>query len=133
MKIHSEDEMLELGEKFFDSLKLPAVIELIGDVGAGKTTFTRGLAKGMGISEPVTSPSFMISKKYAGTRGNLTHYDFYRLDDPGIMAEDLADSLLEDNSVVVVEWGGDVEGILPNDRIRIEINLNNDGSREINL
>lgn len=133
MKIHSEDEMLEFGEKFFNSLKLPAVIELVGDVGAGKTTFTRGLAKGMGISEPVTSPSFMISKKYAGTRGNLTHYDFYRLDDPGIMAEDLADSLLEENSVVVVEWGGDVEGILPADRRKIEIKLNDDGSREVIL
>lgn len=133
MKISDEQEMIEFGEKFFDSLKLPAVIELIGDVGAGKTTFTRGLAKGMGISEPVTSPSFMISKKYAGKRGNLTHYDFYRLDDPGIMAEDLADSLLEENSVVVVEWGGDVEGILPTDRKKIEIKLNDDGSREVNL
>ena len=57
-----------------------SVIELVGDVGAGKTTFVKGLAKALGVSEPVSSPSFTISKTYAlPDGGNLVHYDFYRL------------------------------------------------------
>ena len=64
MKITSETAMLELGQKIASKLKLPAIIELVGDVGAGKTTFTRGLAQGLDISEPITSPSFTISKRY---------------------------------------------------------------------
>lgn len=131
MIVNNEEEMLKFGEDFFKDLKLPAVIELIGDVGAGKTTFTRGLAKGMGINEPVTSPSFMISKKYAGKYGNLTHYDFYRLDDPGIMVEDLREAMMEDDSVVVIEWGNDIEGILPENRKMIKIEFRDDDSREI--
>ena len=133
MIIKSENEMLKFGEKFVKDLAFPAVIQLIGDVGAGKTTFTRGLAKGLGVSEPVTSPSFVISKRYAGKKVDLIHYDFYRLDDPGIMAEDLADSLSEENAVVVVEWGGDVEGLLPENHIKIEIKLLDDGTREVIL
>ena len=71
MNIASEAEMLEFGQKFAQTLLLPAVIELVGDVGAGKTTFTRGLAKGLGVAEAVTSPSFTISKRYAFPDGEL--------------------------------------------------------------
>jgi len=131
MIIKSEKEMLEFGEKFARRLSFPACLQLIGDVGAGKTTFTRGLAKGLGVIDAVTSPSFVISKRYAGEKANLVHYDFYRLDDPGIMAEDLADSLSEKNTVVVVEWGGDVEGVLPEYCQKIQIKLRDDGTREI--
>lgn len=133
MIIKNEAEMLKFGEKFAKDLNFPAVIQLIGDVGAGKTTFTRGLAKGLGVSEAVTSPSFVISKRYAGEKADLIHYDFYRLDDPGIMVEDLADSLSEENAVVVVEWGGSVEGLLPENCQKIEIKLLEDGSREVLL
>ena len=70
MKIHSEQEMLELGRKFAEKIKVPKVIELVGDVGAGKTTFTRGVAEGLKISEKVTSPSFTISKTYAFNKDN---------------------------------------------------------------
>ena len=94
--IASESEMLAFGAEFARSLThFPVTIELIGDVGAGKTTFTRGLARGLGIKSEVTSPSFTISKSYAfkdqsGTPRTLTHYDFYRLQDPGLMQDDLA-------------------------------------------
>lgn len=123
--------MLEFGEKLAKSLVFPAVIELVGDVGAGKTTFTRGLAKGLGVLEPVTSPSFTISKKYAFPSGTLTHYDFYRLDDPGIMLEDLEEAMSEENSIVVVEWGESAGEVLPENRKKIEIKLKEDGTREI--
>lgn len=123
--------MLEFGRNFAQKLQLPAAIELIGDVGAGKTTFTRGLAAGLGVAESVTSPSFTISKRYAFPGGELVHYDFYRLDDPGIMRDELDETLNEANSVVVVEWGGDVAGLLPKSKHRLEIQLNSDGSRTI--
>ena len=131
MNIASEAEMLEFVQKFAQTLLLPAVIELVGDVGAGKTTFTRGLAKGLGVAEAVTSPSFTISKRYAFPDGELVHYDFYRLDDPGIMRDELSETLSEPNSVVVVEWGGDVAELLPKHKHRLEIKLNEDGSRTI--
>ncbi len=131
MKIASEAEMLEFGQKFAKKLQLPAVIELIGDVGAGKTTFTRGLAAGLGVAEAVTSPSFTISKRYAFPNGELVHYDFYRLDDPGIMRDELSETLSEPNSVVVVEWGGNVADLLPEYKYHIEIKLNDDNSRTV--
>ena len=78
MNISSEQEMMEFGRGFAKKITKPAIIELVGDVGAGKTTFVRGLAEGLGIKEPITSPSFTISKSYAlPGGGRLIHYDFY--------------------------------------------------------
>lgn len=108
-------------------------IELIGDVGAGKTTLTRGLAEGLGVTEPVTSPSFTISKAYAlPGGGHLVHYDFYRLGDPGLMADDLQESLADPRNVVVVEWGESVADLLPEDHLRITIAYTDNGTRELN-
>ena len=134
MKINSEQEMLTFGEQFASSIKLPTVIELLGDVGAGKTTFVRGLAKGLGVAEPVTSPSFTISKTYAfGKNNTLVHYDFYRLTDPGLMSEDLEESINNPNALTIVEWGTSVNDILPKDHTVITINYNDDNSREVNI
>lgn len=137
MKINSEQEMLNFGEAFGKKLLADdnsAVIELIGDVGVGKTTFTRGLAKGLGIKEPVTSPSFTISKSYACKNNKtLTHYDFYRLNDPGIMSEDLEESITNPNNITVVEWGESVSNILPKNHTIINIIYNDDNSREVIL
>ncbi len=135
IKINSEQALIDFGENFAKTLETPAVIELIGDVGAGKTTFTRGLAKGLNFKEPVTSPSFTISKRYAFTKDNkqctLTHYDFYRLKDPGIMYEDIAESIADDNSITVVEWGESVSNLLPENHYQITININPDNTRDI--
>ena len=60
--------MIRAGSEFAKKLQAPAVLELLGDVGSGKTTFTRGLAQGLGVKEPVTSPSFTLSKEYAGKK-----------------------------------------------------------------
>ena len=130
MKINSEQEMLEFGAQFVPKSN---VIELIGDVGAGKTTFVRGLAKQLGIKEPVTSPSFTIYKSYAGKNKNLIHYDFYRLDNPGIMQEDLLENLKDPNNIVVIEWSDSVKDILPEDHTIINIKYNDDNSREVEI
>lgn len=124
--------MLALGESF--AKNSPRIIELIGDVGAGKTTFVRGLAKGLGIKEPVTSPSFTISKSYACPNGQtLVHYDFYRLADPGLMQDDLKESINSPNNITIVEWAESVSNILPENRTIINIIYNDDGSREVTL
>lgn len=135
MIIKSESEMLEFGKQFAAKIQSPQVIELVGDVGAGKTTFVRGLAEGLNIAEPVTSPSFTISKSYAFQKNQqeniLTHYDFYRLGDPGLMSEDLEESILNPNTVTIVEWADSVQDFLPENRIKIQINYCEDGSREV--
>ena len=126
--------MLDFGADFAKSLN-NQVIELLGDVGAGKTTFTRGLAQGLGIKEPITSPSFTISKSYAlpNSSGRLIHYDFYRLPDPGLMLDDLQENLDNPENVIIVEWGESVTNILPENRTKIEIKYNDDNSREVIL
>lgn len=131
MNIKSEQEMLAFGREFAQKIKKPAVIELVGDVGAGKTTFARGLAEGLGVKEPVTSPSFTISKAYAlPDGGEFVHYDFYRLPEPGIMREDLEENLAQPGSVIVIEWGESVLDLLPKNHYRIEIKYNEEG-REV--
>lgn len=134
-KIASEPEMLTYAKDFAGELKAPAVIELIGDVGAGKTTFTRGLAEGLGIKDSVTSPSFTISKRYPFTKDDqnhtLIHYDFYRLSDPGLMSEDLAESMADESTIIVVEWADSVSDLLPKDHITLKITLNDDNTRTI--
>lgn len=133
MNIRSEQEMLELGRRYASDLVFPAVIELVGDVGVGKTTFVRGLAEGLGVKEPVTSPSFTISKTYALPEGGrLVHYDFYRLPEPGLMADDLAENLADEKNVVVIEWGESVNDLLPKKHSRVEIKYS-EGGREVNL
>ena len=131
MLIHSETEMLEYGKKLGASLKAPSVLELLGDVGAGKTTLVRGIAKGLGIKEDVTSPSFTISKEYQGKKYRLVHYDFYRLGDPGIMSEDLAESIADSNTITIIEWGNTVQNILPTERKIIEIKYIDENTREL--
>lgn len=113
---------------------LPCVIELVGDVGAGKTTFTKGLARGLEITEEITSPTFTISKVYENSRGQkLVHYDFYRLENPGIMVEDLFENLQDPQTVTVIEWADTVSEILPANHLRLEILINDDGSRTLDL
>ena len=125
--------MVELGQKFGSALKAPAVIELLGDVGAGKTTFTRGLALGLGVKDDVTSPSFTLSKAYQGAKYRLVHYDFYRLTDPGIMSEDFAESIGDQNTITVVEWGQSVKNVLPEKHFVVEIKYINEQFREVNI
>ena len=120
--------MLDFGKNFAKNLKIPQIIELIGDVGAGKTTFVRGLAEGLKIKEPITSPSFTISKSYAlPTSGHLIHYDFYRLSDPGLMVEDLSENLNNPNNITIIEWGDSIADILPKNHLKIKIDYTNNG------
>lgn len=132
MNLSSEQAMLDYGRQLAKSLQAPVTIELVGDVGAGKTTLVRGIAQGLNITEPVTSPSFTISKQYATPDGKtLIHYDFYRLPDPGLMTEDLNESIGQADTITIVEWADSVADILPPNRRKFTITLEDDGSRTI--
>ena len=113
--------MSALGAQIAAQLHGGQVIELIGDVGAGKTTLTKGIARGLGIAEAVQSPTFTISRRYQGKQWYLAHYDFYRLDDAGIMQDELAETLADSDTITVIEWAGSVAGILPAEHITITI------------
>ena len=126
--------MKEFGQQLGRILSGGEVIELIGDVGAGKTTFTKGLAIGMGIDEVVQSPSFTISRTYENTESiRMVHYDFYRLHDAGVMKQDLQESIEDDKTVTVVEWADIVSGVLPDDRLSLRFTSPTETSRSVDI
>lgn len=132
LTIPSTEAMKEFGAMIGERLAGGECLELVGDVGAGKTTFTKGLALGLGIDEDVQSPSFTISRVYDARDGlRLDHYDFYRLPDPGILEYEFAESIADDRVVTVVEWAEIIEGVLPSQRIRITITAISDEAREV--
>ena len=121
MRIDNEARMKQLGEAIGRSVSGGEVLELVGDSGAGKTTLTKGIAQALGISEPVQSPTFTISRVYDSPKGlRLAHYDFYRLGEAGIMGDEIREAM-DDDSVVVVEWAGAVDDDLPKDRLVVKI------------
>ena len=122
IEVTNEQEMKSFGARLGRLLRGGEVIELVGDVGAGKTTFTKGLAKGLDITEDVQSPSFTINRVYSARDGlTLAHYDFYRLQEAGIMGDELKETILNQKTITVIEWGGIVEGALPIDRLTLSI------------
>lgn len=131
MILKTEQEMVGFGEELAKTLKAPEVIELTGDVGVGKTTITKGIAKGLGVADEVTSPSFTLSKQYNFPGGKLVHYDFYRLQEVGIMSEDLMENVEDKKTITVIEWADSVKDLLPEGHKRFLIKLLDDGTREV--
>lgn len=109
------------------------MIELVSDVGGGKTTFVRGLAEGMGSTDHVSSPSFTLTNQYKGKHLTIQHFDFYRLSEPGIMRDELAEMLEDSSTVVVVEWAGLVADVLPSNRFTIHITASGDTKRDFTV
>jgi tRNA threonylcarbamoyladenosine biosynthesis protein TsaE len=105
------------------------VLELTGDLGSGKTTFVRGLAKAQGSKDSVASPSFTLSHKYDGENLTIYHYDFYRLNQPGVIAHELAEALDDPGNVIVIEWANIVQDVLPDRRLTIEFKQTGDNDR----
>lgn len=133
-EVRSEHEMKALGKKLGALLAGGEVLELVGDVGAGKTTLTKGVAEGMGIEDDVQSPSFTINRLYDTPGGvRLAHYDFYRLQDAGIMAAELRETLHDSSSATIIEWGEIVNGVLPEDRLTITITSPSEEMRRLDI
>lgn len=130
IEVSSARSMKELGARIGALLCGGEVIELIGDVGAGKTTFVKGLAQALCIEEDIQSPSFTISRVYESPNGIvLAHYDFYRLVDPGIMRNELEESVHDPVTVTIIEWAALVEDVLPADTLRITFSATGDTTR----
>jgi len=128
---HSEDETLALAEKILQLLTPNDVVVLTGELGAGKTLFTRGLAKGLGIDDmTVNSPSYTIVNEYQGEKP-MYHFDLYRLGDSSELVEIGWDDYLEKDGLVVVEWGERANEFLPKKYFKIEFTMINEKEREI--
>jgi tRNA threonylcarbamoyladenosine biosynthesis protein TsaE len=132
--VTSPDEIstLQVADKLARQLKGGEFIELVGDLGSGKTTFVKGLAKGLDSKDEVSSPSFVLRNTYDG-RLKLNHFDLYRLEEPGLIGHEIMDALDEKNSVTAVEWAGASEEVLPEKRIVVELTPVAADSRKIKI
>ncbi|GGF28382.1 tRNA (adenosine(37)-N6)-threonylcarbamoyltransferase complex ATPase subunit type 1 TsaE [Halobacillus andaensis] len=127
---HSEEDTKQFGEKLGGLLQAGDVLTLEGDLGAGKTTFTKGLAKGLGVKRTVNSPTFTIIKEYMG-RLPFYHMDVYRLEDSD---EDLGfEEFFNGEGVTVVEWSQFIEDYLPEERLELTIEYVDETSRKISV
>ncbi len=100
------------------------MIELVSDLGGGKTTFVRGLASGFGSDDHVASPTFTIAREYKSNddRGlTLHHFDFYRLSEPGLVAAELAEVIDDSHAVIAIEWASIVHDTLPKEHVTVSI------------
>ena len=129
----SSEATEQLGAAIGAKLKGGEVLELVSDLGGGKTTFTRGLARGAGSTDTVGSPTFTISKQYEASNCTIVHFDFYRLGEAGIVADELAEFIADPHYAVVVEWGEIVHDVLPDDRVTIRLQQTPDGDRDITI
>lgn len=120
-----------IGEMIGEQLRGGEVIELVSDLGGGKTTFTRGLVRGTGSTDKVASPTFTISREYEATRFTMGHFDFYRLEQAGIVADELNEVVHDPEFVTIVEWGEVVHDVLPEDRVTLTIAQTATGTRTI--
>jgi tRNA threonylcarbamoyladenosine biosynthesis protein TsaE len=120
-----------LAEQLGAKLRGSEVIELVSDLGGGKTTFTRGLVRGAGSTDKVASPTFTISRQYQASGFTIVHFDFYRLGEAGIVGDELAEVIADSGYVTVVEWGDVVHDVLPEQRLRVQIQQTGENERHI--
>ncbi len=125
---NTAEETRELAQQLGNNIAESFLITLSGELGAGKTTFTQGLAKGLGVTRNVTSPTFTLMKNYKG-RLPLYHIDAYRLED---IDQDLGfDEYIDGDGVCVIEWANFIENVLPDEMLNINLTINDDDSRLI--
>lgn len=133
MRIQSiESESTEaLGAKIGAQLKGGEVIELCSDLGGGKTTFTRGLVRGAGSGDHVSSPTFTVSKIYQAKNMQIHHFDLYRLPELGIMSYEISEIQQDSQNILVLEWAGVANAVLPKNRLIINFETISEYDREI--
>ena len=130
IKIKNEKETENFGRRLGESLSAGDVVAMVGDLGTGKTTLTGYIARGLGIKETVSSPTFTIIKEYNSGRLPLYHFDVYRIGDIDEMYELGYEEYFYGNGVCIVEWADLIEDIIPEDAIRIDIEYGeNEGER----
>jgi len=125
------DETQAVGAAVAATVRAGDVLLLVGDLGAGKTAFTQGFARALGVEDPVTSPTFTLVHEYAG-RLRIHHLDVYRLDRLGELADLGLSELLDDGGVTLIEWGDAIASAVPADHLEVRITFG-DGDDERQL
>ena len=120
LRARTAEETREVGEAMSASLRARDAVVLTGELGAGKTTFVQGVARGLGIEDQVSSPTFTLVKEYRGIL-DIAHVDVYRLERVQDVVDLGLDELGDGEGVLLVEWGDAVEDLLPDERLRVEL------------
>ncbi|MGH7196077.1 MAG: tRNA (adenosine(37)-N6)-threonylcarbamoyltransferase complex ATPase subunit type 1 TsaE [Candidatus Saccharimonadales bacterium] len=107
------------------------IIELISDLGGGKTTFVRGLARGASSSSQVSSPTFKIRNDYQAPKFTIYHFDFFRLSEPGLITGELDEIIGDKKSVIIIEWAEIVQAVLPKERLTIKFSSTGEQTRNL--
>ena len=130
---HSEEETIELGRKIARDLPKRAVILLIGNLGAGKTTLAKGILSGLGVADPedVTSPTFTLIHEYGG--GRAYHIDLYRLDTTQQVATLGLEEILDREAVILIEWGERFPHLFPSGKVEIHLKPLSESARQVTI
>ncbi|MFT8348710.1 tRNA (adenosine(37)-N6)-threonylcarbamoyltransferase complex ATPase subunit type 1 TsaE [Clostridium saccharoperbutylacetonicum] len=120
-EVYNVDSTTQLGINLGKLLQAGDIICLTGDLGAGKTHITKGIALGLGINDNITSPTFTIVNEYEGGRLKLNHFDVYRVSDPDEIYAIGFDDYIFSEAVSIIEWANYIEEILPQDLLHISI------------
>lgn len=131
MTTDSADAMIAAGERFATTLQAGDVVALNGDLGAGKTHFSKGLVVGLGAGDEVTSPTFSLVQEYLSGRFPIYHFDFYRLE----TAEELIslgwDDYLDEGGIILVEWADKFPEFLPDTTLWLDLAIEGDGRHTV--
>ncbi len=133
MRSTSPNHTRTMGEKLAHSLEAGDVLVLQGDLGAGKSEFTRGIAKGLGIDGPIPSPSFTIMNVYEDGRIPLYHFDWYRLNSSEELYEMGMDEYLQGEGVAVIEWPSQCPDAVPGDHLEVTLTVVDENTRDIQI
>ncbi len=128
---HSIAQTQRIGRALAAQLQADDVLVMLGDMGAGKSEFTRGLARGLGVTGYVTSPTFTILQVYDSGRLPLYHFDWYRLSNPEELYELSMDEYLQNGGVAVIEWPSRAQEAVPESYLEVELCPTGDDSRRI--
>ena len=136
MITHSEEQTIEFAKKFANDLKGGEVLALEGELGAGKTTFIKGLAEGLKVVDTITSPTFVLLKEYKGKindkKISFVHVDAYRVDDiEDIKSVGIEDYLGREDVILAIEWAEKIKDILPESTINVSFRHIKEKEREI--
>lgn len=130
-KTNSPTETEKVAFSLARSIPYGKVIAMFGDLGAGKTAFTRGFAKGMGINADVSSPTFALVNEYRENGKTLYHFDMYRISGWDDLYSTGYFDYLDEGASLIIEWSENIEAVLPKDYIRVTINKTNDINERI--
>lgn len=133
IQTHNANETRALGARLAEQLQAGDVVLLEGELGAGKSEFTRGIAQGLGITGYITSPSFTILQVYDSGRIPLFHFDWYRLSGVSELYEMAMDEYLYDEGISVVEWPDIAREAIPERHLRIRIDVSEENDRTFTL